>query len=519
MSRTVPLHAASPAPLAVEKRRRAAGARASPDHKATLGQFFTPAPVAQLMAAMFGPFPRSVRLLDAGAGVGSLTAAFVDAALASPAPPARLVITAVEVDAAVRAELKETLAEAKRAGRAGGIHVEARVVGSDFLSTAAGWLRGDLFGADSSERFDAAILNPPYKKLGSNSAERRLLRQLGLEATNLYAAFVALAARLLAPDGELVAITPRSFCNGPYFRAYRHLLLDEVALHRIHLFEARDLAFADDKVLQENVIVHAVRSAARRSTVLVTRSLAAGDARTASRKVPLTELVDPNDPERFIHLPSDESDRETAAVARAWPCTLAQLGIEVSTGRVVDFRCREALRPQPVPHSAPLIYPIHCRGGLVRWPLAETRKPQALMVDEETRGALMPVGPYVVVRRFSSKEERRRVVPSLFDESSVTGNQVAFENHLNVFHRRGRPLPLELARGLAVFLGSTLVDQYFRQFNGHTQVNATDLRSLRYPAVAALCEMGSNSAVGLPDQATIDRLVSAHGTRDVVSAR
>jgi adenine-specific DNA-methyltransferase len=39
---------------------------------------------------------------------------------------------------------------------------------------------------------------------------------------------------------------------------------------------------------------------------------------------------------------------------------------------------------------------------------------------------------------------------------------------------------------LAAFLNSTVLDVYFRQFNGHTQVNATDLRNLRYPSRSQL---------------------------------
>lgn len=42
-----------------------------------LGQFLTAAPVAGFMASLFGPLPETVRLLDAGAGAGALTAAFV----------------------------------------------------------------------------------------------------------------------------------------------------------------------------------------------------------------------------------------------------------------------------------------------------------------------------------------------------------------------------------------------------------------------------------------------------------
>jgi adenine-specific DNA-methyltransferase len=41
-----------------------------------LGQFLTPTPVAAFMASLFGPLPEVVRLLDAGAGAGALTAGF-----------------------------------------------------------------------------------------------------------------------------------------------------------------------------------------------------------------------------------------------------------------------------------------------------------------------------------------------------------------------------------------------------------------------------------------------------------
>lgn len=45
--------------------------------RAELGQLFTPAPTARLMASMFENRGTSLRLLDAGAGIGSLTAAWI----------------------------------------------------------------------------------------------------------------------------------------------------------------------------------------------------------------------------------------------------------------------------------------------------------------------------------------------------------------------------------------------------------------------------------------------------------
>lgn len=95
---------------------------------------------------------------------------------------------------------------------------------------------------------------------------------------------------------------------------------------------------------------------------------------------------------------------------------------------------------------------------------------------------MVPSGPYTLVRRFSAKEERRRVVSAVFDPAGLSFPVIGFENHLNYFHHSGKPLELSLAKGLSAFLNSTLVDSYFRQFNGHTQVNAEDLRALRYPA-------------------------------------
>jgi adenine-specific DNA-methyltransferase len=119
----------------------------------------------------------------------------------------------------------------------------------------------------------------------------------------------------------------------------------------------------------------------------------------------------------------------------------------------------------------------------------------------------VPAGFYVLVKRFSAKEERRRIVAAIYDPARVPAEAVAFENHLNYYHRNGSGLPERLAKGLAAFLNSTLVDLYFRQFNGHTQVNATDLRSLNYPTEEELEALGSSIAEELPSLEHLDQLV------------
>lgn len=191
--------------------------------------------------------------------------------------------------------------------------------------------------------------------------------------------------------------------------------------------------------------------------------------------------------------------------------SLSTLDLEVSTGPVVDFRAREDISDLPTEGTFPLIYPAHFANGFVDWP-KKGRKPNAIRESENSRIALMPNGWYVLTRRFSSKEEKRRIVVAIHNQEHVPGEMVGFENHLNVFHSRGHGIEPLLAKGLAVYLSSSLVDLYFRQFSGHTQVNASDLRSLPYPDRSALLRLGSYVGNHIPTQQEIDRFIEAEIT-------
>jgi adenine-specific DNA-methyltransferase len=84
-----------------------------------------------------------------------------------------------------------------------------------------------------SAQYSRAILNLPYKKIGASSEYRLLLRDVGIETVNLYTAFLGLVVAPTKPGGEIVAIIPRSFCNGMYFRPFQKWLLHEAALTQI----------------------------------------------------------------------------------------------------------------------------------------------------------------------------------------------------------------------------------------------------------------------------------------------
>jgi len=200
----------------VEQVRRAASRASDPRAKARLGQFFTPSAIARFMAGLFVPRAgRVCRLLDPGAGVGSLSAAFL--ARWSKGDPSfqRIEVDAFEIDRSLHPYLSRTLAEyAERQ------NVAATIRDTDFVLAATERLGGDLF-AERVPGYTHAILNPPYRKIRSDSQYRAALRSVGIETVNLYSAFVALSLCLLADQGQLVAIIPRSFCNGPANRGKR----------------------------------------------------------------------------------------------------------------------------------------------------------------------------------------------------------------------------------------------------------------------------------------------------------
>ncbi len=491
-----------------ELRRVDTTRRLDQGRRGELGQFLTPPAVAQFMASMFEARGRSLRLFDPGAGVGSLTAAFVAEICGRERRPATLSVTAAEIDPLLAESLTGTLDHCASTCREAGIDFRAEIDHGDLIERAAAAAQGGLF-EPAARRYDCAILNPPYHKIPGDSRHRKLLRGMGIETTNLYTAFLEIVIRRLEPGGELVAITPRSFCNGPYFRPFRESFLGQMSLRRLHVFETRDRAFGDDDVLQENLIFHAVKGPAKAtpSKVIVSSSATPSDADMTVREVHPSEVVHPDDPDRFIHLAASDLDRDVAERIRAFGSTLDDLGLGISTGRVVDFRAAELLRAEPEAGTAPLIYPGHFADGFVRWPNPEGKKPNAIVVAPATDPLLLPAGTYVLVKRFSAKEEPRRVVAALYDPERVRAPRVAFENHLNVYHCDAAGLPAALALGLARFLNSSLLDAYFRQWSGHTQVNATDLRSLPYPTRTQLERLGSHAPDRTLTEDEIDGLV------------
>ncbi|MCS4089046.1 Eco57I restriction-modification methylase domain-containing protein [Rhizobium sp. BK176] len=430
----------------IEDIRRRATASLHPSRRAELGQFFTPATIAERMASMFTAKERPVRLLDAGAGVGCLLHA-----AASRMNVAR--IDAWELDSELIAPLGGTLENT-------GVPFEIHHV--DFVLDAARLLA-------SGQRFDRAILNPPYRKIVNASPHRKAVEALGLKTVNLYTAFVAAALLAMEKGGEIVAIVPRSFLNGLYHKPFRRFMLSLASLDSIHVFNSRRSAFAEDAVLQENVIVKLTRGGAQRQ-VVVSTSTDGSFSDVSSSSFPFDRIVRPGDDNLFIRIPANETEPDGTS--------LAALGIDVSTGPIVEYRVRASVTDDTA--AIQLVTPKHLSAAGLTHPTVLARA-NRLSRHAAVLSDAWPVGDYVVVKRISSKESKRRILAYHLRSEDFDGIDVAFENHLNVFHFGKRGLPSGLAARLCSYLNSEEADAEFRSISGSTQVNATDLRAMSYP--------------------------------------
>jgi adenine-specific DNA-methyltransferase len=480
--------------------------------QSALGQFLTPAPIARLMAEQFRSPIGHIRLLDPGAGMGALSTAFVERLLRNSDPIQSCSITAYEVDPIFISHLSQRLTECCTALEEKGIRANFFLHEQSFIEDSDN-LNLPLFST-SNPKFTHVILNPPYKKINSQSSEKTILSSLGIETVNLYSAFVWLAMGQLDDDGEMVAITPRSFCNGSYFRPFRKALLQQMRFENIHLFESRSTSFSDDSVLQENIIFHAIKTLIKSDSLsLFNHSGDLSEGVAEVRHVPYEEVVKIHDSEQFIHLVINPFEEALSVQMEKFPCSLEDLGLSISTGPVVDFRLKSALSMELNETSVPLIYPESLQSGKVIFPPENPRKPIAIEHNQETHKWLIPNGFYVLVKRFSSKEEKRRVVAAPCPP--IDYPFLGLENHLNYYHAHGSGLDPDLARGLTAFLNSTLFDRYFRQFSGHTQINATDLRRIKYPNQADLIQLGKQVGDSIYTQDSLDNIV--HQTLSIMS--
>lgn len=474
------------------------------DYRKIHGQFFTPGEVAYYMSSLMNLDRDEIRILDPGSGTGILIAAICKRILTECEKPITLTVDCYENDPSLLPLLKGMLQSCKTLLNEKSHTFEYKIYEQDFILHNAKYLNNSLIAPWERNEliyYDIIVSNPPYYKLNKTSPQSIAMKCQDYGHTNIYASFMALSVKMLQKNGEMVFITPRSFCSGFYYYKFRKWFTNAINIKQIHLFESRKDLFSEDGILQENIIFKVLKNKPKEDDkIKITCSKGKSFDNLTSIEADQKSVLHNNENDVIIRVPTSAADIEILTELDEWPNTLQDFGLSVSTGAVVPFRTKENLSDcSKKQNLAPLLWMHNLQGLEVKWPLANKKKERCIKVNNATMKILLPIQNYVLLKRFSSKEQKRRIYASVLNISDFnTHKYVGIENHLNRIYRVNGELTEEEAYGFAALLNSSIVDQYFRSLNGHTQVNAEDIKNLKLPDIKVIISIGKHVKDNIP---------------------
>jgi adenine-specific DNA-methyltransferase len=472
----------------------------SPEKRKEEGQYFTPIEIADFMVSQIKQNNEMIRVLDAGAGTGVLGCDLCEYLANRKEKPAKIELISYETDEELICLLERAVKYLRRYIEEKGVSFKFQIKREDFVLKYAHNLQktATLFEQhESDKKYDICISNPPYFKLSKMDARAMAASEIVYGQPNIYFLFMAIAASILRIGGELVFITPRSFTSGNYFRLFREKFFKLVKPEFIHLFDSRKDAFEKDGVLQENIILKAMRedgwqSNIKGETIVISSSGGKKDIKqSGKRKMPLVSILDINSENKILKIPEEDWEKISAKF-NSWNGSLDKYGLKISTGPVVAFRAKKFISEKESKEGnyAPLLWLHNVKKMEIVWPLYKREKSQYIEESPESLPLLIPNENYVLLRRFSTKEEARRLVAAPFISRFYPYEMFGLENHVNYIYRPKGRLKEEEAWGLAVLYNSSFYDRYFRGLNGSTQVSATEISLIPLPSLELITEIG-----------------------------
>ncbi len=447
------------------------------------GQFFTSKETAMFMAGLFeiSANKNELYILDAGAGSGILSLAMIDR-LQSQAGLKHISLTCYETNSNIISLLRSNLDYACEKSR---IKMDYEIRTDNYILSQMQEYN-DWIGADPyPQRYDLVIGNPPYMKVAKNAPEAQAMPDVCYGAPNLYFLFASMGMFNLISEGQMVYIIPRSWTSGVYFKSFRQKLLNESVLEWIHLFGSRGKVFDLESVLQETMIIKIRKTQIKPETVTITTTQSNSDfSDITTFEAPYDVVVSGED--SYVFLVTNEQEEETLKLLNCWQDTLPSIGLKMKTGLTVDFRNRDALRDEKEEQAVPLFYSHHIQDGKVLFPIGKEHE----YIVTEQAGLLQKNANYLFIKRFTAKEERRRLQCGVYLASKHPEyKQISTQNKIN-FIGGLRELSDCIVFGLYVLFNSTLYDRYYRILNGSTQVNSTEVNTMPVPPLETIEAMG-----------------------------
>lgn len=449
------------------------------------GQFFTSKETASFMASMFNTSDnkKTLNILDAGAGSGILSAALIQK-LQKNTNIENINLVCYENDENILDLLRSNLNQIKANCI---INFSYQIINDNYITSQS---HKTTFGNTNTNEFDLIISNPPYIKLTKNAPEALTMPYVCYGAPNLYFLFAAMGINNLKDQGEMVFIIPRSWTSGAYFKKFREFLFDKSIINRIHLFIDRTKVFDVEDVLQETMIIKIKKCLSKNSNennkILITTSKNNNDFLSITKFTAQSSEIISNI-NHYVYLITNRNDLNLLNRLNNWKYTLLDFGLRMKTGLTVDFRNKDLLRHEESDDAVPLFYSHHIQNGEIVFPLKENNE----YISKSQSGLIQKNDNYLFVKRFTSKEEKRRLQCAIYMKNQFPNyDYISTQNKIN-FITCKHGLSEEVLNGLYVLFNSSYYDRYYRILNGSTQVNATEINNMPIPPLDIIIAMGN----------------------------
>ncbi len=356
---------------------------------------------------------------------------------------------------------------------------------------------GSLFEIEEKEVLDIKFLkgeyrsgfqwvvgNPPYGKVPSSDSRVQNFKDTIYGHPNIYGMFIQFALEHLSNNGNFGFIVPKSFSSGLYFKRLRSFLLKTLSIKEIVTFESRTEVFSKSNVLQETVIVLGTKNQPQVSIVIKEpgNHLDISSTNRIVKALP-EEIILGKEYEHTLCITASRVALDIVDKARSIAAPLENLGLRVSTGKLVWNRFKEHLRDRQGKSALPL-YWMHNIQPLKFLPdVRRAKHPSFMEFNDKTKPWLNGPQETVIVKRISAKEQKRRIEAAYIPASWCANTHGYFlENHLNFIFKKDVDSNYNLVFLMAL-LNSKLLDFIFRVFNGNTQVSATELNLMPLPLI------------------------------------
>lgn len=447
------------------------------------GQFFTSKETARFMADLF-EIPKEkevISILDAGAGSGILSCALIER-LESIDTIKEIKLVCYENNENILGLLRKNLIYMKQCQN----KLDFEIKTENYITSQYLDFNHMIGGCEQPAKYDLIIGNPPYMKIPKNAPEATAMPSICYGAPNLYFIFASMGLFNLQYNAEMVYIIPRSWTSGTYFKRFRQFFLKEGKLEHIHLFISRNKVFDKEDVLQETMIIKIKKTSKIPKYITITSSQSNFDFnKITTLKVPYDLVVSGEN--YYVYLVTNDDEVNVLKKLNNFSETLPSLGLKMKTGLTVDFRNPDILRKHAEEGAIPLFYSQHIKKGEVQFPIQKENE----YVVTNQRGLMQENRNYLFVKRFTAKEEQRRLQCGIYLAKNYPQyTKISTQNKINFIDGLLSEMSECIVYGLYVLFNSTIYDKYYRILNGSTQVNSTEINSMPIPDLKSIQEMG-----------------------------